>query len=680
MTDTLYYIICTVLSLGVLAGINMMSKVKTAKNGNALSAFCMLVAVCVTLYKYNIFSAVFMWTGLAIGVLIGIVLTVKVEMITMPQTVALLNGLGGAASAAAALLTLLSPSSESGQLFALITAGIALAVGAFTFSGSLIAAGKLHKMLPQKPIVLPAHQLFTVVSFLGMAAFVILLALKLENIPVLPLAVCGLAISLLFGVFFAIRVGGADMPITISLLNSTSGVAAAIAGMAIGDILLVSVGGIVGASGLLLTQIMCRAMNRSLSAILFSKAAKPVSKTQAANAAQKQPASAASGTANTETVKAESEMSASQSSAQSDKITNWLKEAKDIIIIPGYGMALSQAQGLVKQLTDKLESLGKTVRFAIHPVAGRMPGHMNVLLCEVDIPYDKLYEMDAINPDFEKTDLAIVIGASDVINPAANTAEGTPIYGMPVLAAEKAEKLIICNFDLQPGYAGVPNPLYEPNENIMLLLGDAKDSLNTILGKLYGTQSENSGQTAQTQSAETANAANGASEAQINDWFAGAKDIIIIPGYGMALSQAQGLVKQLTDKLESLGKTVRFAIHPVAGRMPGHMNVLLCEVDIPYDKLYEMDAINPDFEKTDLAIVIGASDVINPAANTAEGTPIYGMPVLAAEKAEKLIICNFDLQPGYAGVPNPLYEPNENIMLLLGDAKDSLNKILGRLY
>ena len=147
----------------------------------------------------------------------------------------------------------------------------------------------------------------------------------------------------------------------------------------------------------------------------------------------------------------------------------------------------------------------------------------------------------------------------------------------------------------------------------------------------------------------------------------------------MALSQAQGLVKQLADKLESMGKNVRFAIHPVAGRMPGHMNVLLCEVDIPYDKLYEMEAINPDFDKTDLAIIIGASDVVNPAANTAEGTPIYGMPVLAAEKAKKLIICNFDLQPGYAGVPNPLYEPNPNTMMLLGDAKDSLNKILENL-
>ena len=679
MTDTVYYIICGVLSIGVLLGINMMSKVKSAVKGNRLSAFCMLAAVCVTLYKYQIFSAGMMWAGLAIGAAIGIYLTIKVEMITMPQTVALLNGLGGAASAVAALLTLAAVNSQAG-IFAIVTGGIALAVGALTFSGSLIAAGKLHKLLPQKPTVLPAHQALTTVSFLGMIAFIVLLPIKPELMMNISLA--GLVISLLFGIFFAIRVGGADMPITISLLNSTSGVAASIAGMAIGDILLVSVGGIVGASGLLLTQIMCRAMNRSLASILFSKAASPAKSAQPAkpagpSASSSKETSEAKAQQTGEAKPAQQELTAT-GHADKSQLPSWFSNAKEIIFIPGYGMALSQAQGLVKQLADKLESMGKNVRFAIHPVAGRMPGHMNVLLCEVDIPYDKLYEMETINPDFDKTDLAIIIGASDVVNPAANTAEGTPIYGMPVLAAEKAKKLIICNYDLQPGYAGVPNPLYEPNPNTMMLLGDAKESINTMLdslktkggtaGSASGGESANSGAEASREQAGT--------EAQIGHWFKEAKEIIVIPGYGMALSQAQGLVKQLADKLESMGKNVRFAIHPVAGRMPGHMNVLLCEVDIPYDKLYEMEAINPDFDKTDLAIIIGASDVVNPAANTAEGTPIYGMPVLAAEKAKKLIICNYDLQPGYAGVPNPLYEPNPNTMMLLGDAKDSLNKIL----
>ncbi|UTD12834.1 NAD(P)(+) transhydrogenase (Re/Si-specific) subunit beta [Treponema denticola] len=682
MTDTVYYIICGVLSIGVLLGINMMSKVKSAVKGNRLSAICMLAAVCVTLYKYQIFSAGMMWAGLAIGAAIGIYLTIKVEMITMPQTVALLNGLGGAASAVAALLTLAAVNSQAG-IFAIVTGGIALAVGALTFSGSLIAAGKLHKLLPQKPTVLPAHQALTTISFLGMIAFIVLLPIKPELMIIISVA--GLVISLLFGIFFAIRVGGADMPITISLLNSTSGVAASIAGMAIGDILLVSVGGIVGASGLLLTQIMCRAMNRSLASILFSKAAKPAQpakpvQSASSSASAPKEASEAKPQQMGEAKPAQQELTAT-GHADKSQLPSWFSDAKEVIFIPGYGMALSQAQGLVKQLADKLESMGKNVRFAIHPVAGRMPGHMNVLLCEVDIPYDKLYEMEAINPDFDKTDLAIIIGASDVVNPAANTAEGTPIYGMPVLAAEKAKKLIICNFDLQPGYAGVPNPLYEPNPNTMMLLGDAKESINTMLDSLRtkgSTAGSASGGISGSTGAEASQEQAG-TEAQIGHWFKEAKEIIVIPGYGMALSQAQGLVKQLADKLESMGKNVRFAIHPVAGRMPGHMNVLLCEVDIPYDKLYEMEAINPDFDKTDLAIIIGASDVVNPAANTAEGTPIYGMPVLAAEKAKKLIICNFDLQPGYAGVPNPLYEPNPNTMMLLGDAKDSLNKILENL-
>ena len=682
MTDTVYYIICGVLSIGVLLGINMMSKVKSAVKGNRLSAICMLAAVCVTLYKYQIFSAGMMWAGLAIGAAIGIYLTIKVEMITMPQTVALLNGLGGAASAVAALLTLAAVNSQAG-IFAIVTGGIALAVGALTFSGSLIAAGKLHKLLPQKPTVLPAHQALTTVSFLGMIAFIVLLPIKPELM--MSISVAGLVISLLFGIFFAIRVGGADMPITISLLNSTSGVAASIAGMAIGDILLVSVGGIVGASGLLLTQIMCRAMNRSLASILFSKAASPAKPAQPAkpaspSASSSKEESEAKAQQTGEAKPAQQELTAT-GHADKSQLPSWFSNAKEIIFIPGYGMALSQAQGLVKQLADKLESMGKNVRFAIHPVAGRMPGHMNVLLCEVDIPYDKLYEMEAINPDFDKTDLAIIIGASDVVNPAANTAEGTPIYGMPVLAAEKAKKLIICNYDLQPGYAGVPNPLYEPNPNTMMLLGDAKESINTMLDSLR-TKGGTAGSASSGISAGTgaeASQAQAGTETQIGPWFKEAKEIIVIPGYGMALSQAQGLVKQLADKLEAMGKNVRFAIHPVAGRMPGHMNVLLCEVDIPYDKLYEMEAINPDFDKTDLAIIIGASDVVNPAANTAEGTPIYGMPVLAAEKAKKLIICNYDLQPGYAGVPNPLYEPNPNTMMLLGDAKDSLNKILENL-
>ena len=317
--------------------------------------------------------------------------------------------------------------------------------------------------------MLPLHQLITGLLALGILALIAVSPFSSVG-TMIPQISAGVALlSLLFGVVFAIRVGGADMPITISLLNSTSGLAAAVAGLAISDILLISIGGIVGASGLILTQIMCRAMNRKLSSIIFAKAA------------AKAPADNASESVASSEKAPVKEAEKTASNASPSEVGNWISAAKNIIIIPGYGMALSQAQSQIKALTEKLEAAGKNVRFAIHPVAGRMPGHMNVLLAEVDIPYDKLFEMDAINDDFAKSDVTIVVGASDVINPAASTLPNTPISGMPVLKASESPRLIICNFDLKPGYAGVANPLYEPAENIMLFLGDAKESLAKIL-------------------------------------------------------------------------------------------------------------------------------------------------------------------------------------------------------
>ncbi len=466
-------VIPLLLSLGVLYGIKLMSNVKTAVRGNRVSALCMLLAIVYVFIRTDLAgSLVYIILGLMIGTLVSVVMTIKVKMIQMPQMVGLLNGLGGLASAVAAVLTLLAGKEQSA--FSLVTSGLALAVGAVTFSGSLVAAGKLHGKLPQKPRVYPLHQGMTILLALAMLVMMVLLPVQPGSVTLL--CVLMILAGLAFGYLFAIRVGGADMPITISLLNSTSGVAAGIAGMALGDILLVAVGGIVGASGLLLTQIMCRAMNRHLSAVLFGKAAaptvaKPV-KEEEKPISEPEPAA--------EEVFVEE---AAQEAAPADP-GQWLKEAQSLIIIPGYGMALSQAQEQVKALMDRMEAAGKEVRFAIHPVAGRMPGHMNVLLAEVDVPYDKLFEMDDINPDFEKTDLVLVIGANDVVNPAANTAEGTPIYGMPVLKADAAKKLIICNFDTKPGYAGVPNPLYDGAPHIYLMLGDAKASLEELLAKM----------------------------------------------------------------------------------------------------------------------------------------------------------------------------------------------------
>jgi len=344
-----------------------------------------------------------------------------------------------------------------------------------------------------------------------------------------------------------------------------------------------------------------------------------------------------------------------------------LQSAKKVIIVPGYGMALSQAQSEVAGLASALEKRGAEVKFAIHPVAGRMPGHMSVLLCEADIDYEKLYMMEDINDEFADCDIAVVIGANDVTNPAANTAEGTPIYGMPVLNVENAPKVVFCNFDTKPGYAGVPNPLYEADK-VLLMLGDAKESVETLLSYAEG-------KIAAAPVQEAAAEAGRLNLNEVGETLQSAKKVIIVPGYGMALSQAQSEVAGLAAALEKRGVEVKFAIHPVAGRMPGHMSVLLCEADIDYEKLYMMEDINDEFAGCDIAIVIGANDVTNPAANTAEGTPIYGMPVLNVENAPKVVFCNFDTNPGYAGVPNPLYEADK-VLLMLGDAKESVETLL----
>lgn len=471
MTDITYYILCAVLTVGVLIGISLMSKVKTAVAGNGISAVCTAAAIILTLYKYKIFSKtealIICLAGIAVGLIVGVIGAYKVKMIQMPQTVALLNGFGGAASALVAIVSMLN--GEKLDAFSIIAAGLALAIGMITLTGSIIAAGKLQKILSQRPVIWKSHRAVTTVSLILTVITIILFPLNV--LPVLLNVLLCSFISGFFGVAFAIRVGGADMPITISLLNSFSGVAGAIAGMAISDPLLVAIGGVVGASGLLLTQIMCKAMNRHLIDILLGK-------TSAASAKKTE-------IQTEEAIEAPAEIKESKSPAEI------LAEAKKVIIVPGYGMALAQAQNLVKQLSDRLEQNGAEVKFAIHPVAGRMPGHMNVLLCEVDVPYEQLYEMDVINPEFKNCGVCLVVGANGVMNPAANTAEGTPIYGMPVLNAGDAKHVIICNYDLKPGYAGVENPLYHKESGVSLLLGDANETLGKLLSEVQAEITKN---------------------------------------------------------------------------------------------------------------------------------------------------------------------------------------------
>ena len=654
MDQTLIYVISALLSLLVMVGIALMSKVRYASLGNSLSALAILAGIVFTLLtKENngtpIITAWTLYPSLAIGALIGGLFATRVKMIQMPQLVALLNGLGGGASALVGILSVAGIGERlAATAFSNFTGYLAIGIGLITLVGSLVAAGKLHRLLPQKPQVWAFHSMATVLSLVVMAILILIGTFsQYEGMPVFWL-IAGVAIfSSLFGLYFSIRVGGADMPITISLLNSLSGVAGAIAGMAIGDVLLVAVGGIVGASGLLLTQIMCRAMNRSLLSILLGTK-KKVAAPAPSSVTTASPAAAPK----VEVKKTPGEV---------------LSTAKRVIIVPGYGMALAQAQHEVKQLADALRKGGAEVRFAIHPVAGRMPGHMNVLLAEANVPYDDLFEMEAINDDFAKVDAAIVIGANDVLNPAARNAEGTPIYGMPVLNVDQAPYVVICNYDLKPGYAGVENPLYTREEGVALLTGDAKETVSALLSDYQKALVGRGAAAPKTEANDKPTA---------GAILSTAKRVIIVPGYGMALAQAQHEVKQLADALRKGGAEVRFAIHPVAGRMPGHMNVLLAEANVPYDDLFEMEAINDDFAKVDAAIVIGANDVLNPAARNAEGTPIYGMPVLNVDQAPYVVICNYDLKPGYAGVENPLYTREEGVALLTGDAKESLARLM----
>jgi H+-translocating NAD(P) transhydrogenase subunit beta len=461
VSDLLYYTLSAILVMGVLAGIALMSQVKYAIAGNILSAACVAAAVMLTMTEYDILPTWLLWASMAAGIIISLVWASRIKMIEMPQLVAVYNGFGGAASALVAILTLVN----GGELskFSLVTSGLATAVGMVTLAGSLVAAGKLARVIDGKQIILKGHSLISNTLLIIMLASVS--AIGYSGMDGTLLAIVCILVSAVYGFIFSIRVGGADMPITISLLNSFSGVAGAIAGLATSDVLLVTIGGIVGASGLLLTQIMCRAMNRRISDILFG-------------------GRISSRAANTEQTQLESETALQEDASPETNLADVLKQAKTVIFIPGYGMALAQAQTFVRELSDKLEENGAEVKFAIHPVAGRMPGHMNVLLCEADVPYDKLYELESINDEFKNCDLAIIIGANDVVNAAARTRQDTPIYGMPVLNADMAKHVIICNLDLKPGYAGVDNPLFSKKAGISFMLGDAKESLANLIAML----------------------------------------------------------------------------------------------------------------------------------------------------------------------------------------------------
>lgn len=454
-----------------LLGIRFMNSPKTAAAGNLIGSLAMLTAIVTTLVANGLLSRSTLLLSMGCGGLVGYGLSVRAAVIRMPQFVALLNGLGGGASFLTALALFGEGSLEAGtDTFA---AGLAILVGGVTFSGSMVAAAKLDGRINQRPVVVHGHAVLMIVLCLIVVFSLVSLS---SGRSALTMAIVLLAASLVSGVLVAIRIGGADMPVAISLLNSLSGVAASIAGITVRNPMLVAVGAIVGAAGLILTRIMCRSMNRSLFAVMTGHLS-PSKKRNDREEPSQEPLSGVKEDMTTTTSPVVNAARLIDGEA--------LKTAEKVVIVPGYGMALAQAQFEVKALYTALMERGKEVVFAIHPVAGRMPGHMNVLLAEVDIPYDRLAEMETVNPAFPTVDVVVIVGANDVVNPSASTTTGTPLSGMPVLRVTEARHIIVCNLDDKPGYAGVENPLYTMDK-VSLLTGDAK---KTVAGLTAALQS-----------------------------------------------------------------------------------------------------------------------------------------------------------------------------------------------
>jgi NAD(P) transhydrogenase subunit beta len=423
----------------------------------------MLLAVVATLLDRQVLNYQMILVGLIIGSVIGAIAAYKVEMTDMPQMVGLLNGLGGAASALVAIgeFWRLLSSGEPVTLDATITIILGVLIGGVTLTGSFVAFAKLQGLLPGAPMTFPLQQPVNALLLIGFLVASGYLLVTPDNLSIF-LGLVG--ISLVLGVLFVLPIGGGDMPVVISLLNSYSGLAASAAGFVVMNNMLIIAGALVGASGIILTQIMCKAMNRSLTSVLFGAFG---------GGGTSGAAGAAGGGNQDKTVK----------SVDPEEAAMMLGYARSVVIIPGYGMAVAQAQHSVRELADQLEGKGVEVKYAIHPVAGRMPGHMNVLLAEANVPYPQLYDMDDINPQFEETDVALVIGANDVVNPAARSDAASPIYGMPILEVDRAKHAIVIKRGMSTGFAGVDNDLFYKDKT-MMLFGSAKDVVAKLVSEV----------------------------------------------------------------------------------------------------------------------------------------------------------------------------------------------------
>ena len=441
----LAYVLSAVL---FIVGLKMLGSPATARRGNFVSSIGMLIAVVITLLHQDIVEYQWIIMGVVIGAIIGALAARLVAMTSMPELVALFNGFGGLASLLVGCAALYFSGNST---FTIVTIFLSILIGGITFTGSLIAWGKLNEVISGKPYIFAGQRIVNSLLLAAIIGIGVMFCMEPTNINYLYVLI---GLSFLFGVMAVIPIGGADMPVVISLLNSYSGLAACAAGFAINNNILIVAGSLVGATGIILTNIMCKAMNRSLANVLFS----------------------GFGAVKT----AMTEVHGEVNPITAEDAYYILEAAGNVVVVPGYGMAVAQAQHVVKELQELLEENGAEVSYAIHPVAGRMPGHMNVLLAEADVSYDLLIEMDDINPRMDLMDVAIVIGANDVVNPAAREMESSPIYGMPIINVDYAKTVFVLKRSMAAGFAGVDNPLFF-GENTRMLFGDAKESIGLII-------------------------------------------------------------------------------------------------------------------------------------------------------------------------------------------------------
>ena len=448
------YLLCAIL---FILGLRRLSSPATARSGNRLAAVGMAFAIVATLFDERVLSYGWIAVGALVGGVGGAIGARKVKMTAMPQMVALFNGFGGGAAALVALADYHDTVSLPGHVPAKIIISILFSavIGSVSFAGSMVAFGKLQEVITGSPVVVAGQRVITAGLFGAVLVLCLVLATGHESEALL---VVTMILGLVLGVQMVMAIGGADMPVVISLLNAFTGLATASTGFVLGNNLLIIAGMLVGASGTLLTQMMGKAMNRTISNVIFG----------------------AFGTGGGTAVAGPDGVDGQVRPTTAEDVAVMLAYARRVVIVPGYGLAVAQAQHNVRELADQLERKGVDVRYAIHPVAGRMPGHMNVLLAEADVPYPQLYEMDDINPEFPRTDVSLVIGANDVVNPAANNTPGSPIYGMPILNVDQSAAVVVLKRSMNTGFAGIENELFfEPKTS--MLFGDAKASVTSLV-------------------------------------------------------------------------------------------------------------------------------------------------------------------------------------------------------